>query len=153
MVIGHRAEIPLSHKAVERHGRAGRALEFKLRTIWTNLKLNTEIRHPRGNLGGRDFASERGEIFDFHNLEVTTKDRTLQRGVGINVEHPIVVMPHQTETVVRHRVGHPRRLDPCVNFIPAFGIVMQATGHLLKGNPRALENIRNFGNRTRRTMR
>ena len=51
----------------------------------------------------------------------------LLRQVGIDVEHPAVIVPQQPKPVVLHHVRHARRFDPCVNFAPRHRIVFQQT--------------------------
>src|ERR1039458_6849850 len=72
----------------------------------------------------------------------------LECRVGINVQHPTVIMAHQTEAIVEHRVCDARGLNPRAHFIPANGIVVQHSGDLMEINARAAENIGDFRNRT-----
>ena len=62
-------------------------------------------------------------------------------------------MAHQTEAIVKHRVGDARGLDPRGRFVPANGVVMEHSGDLMKINFCAAENVRDFRDGTRGAVR
>jgi hypothetical protein len=77
----------------------------------------------------------------------------LPRRVGINIQHPAVVMPHQAEAVVEHHVRHARGFDPRVHLVPANRVIMQHPGDLMENQSRAVENVGDFRHRARAAMR
>ena len=60
------------------------------------------MRHARGDFRVAHLAAQRGEFIDFDDFDVPAEGGALQRGVGIDVEHAAVIVPHQAEAVVRH---------------------------------------------------
>ena len=75
-----------------------------------------------------------------------TEDGALEREVGVDVQHSIVIVSHHAETVVLHPVDHARSIDPGADLIPAFRIILQLTRDLMKGHPGACQHIGDFRN-------
>src|SRR5208283_1629140 len=65
--------------------------------------------------------------------------------VGIDVEHAIVIVAHDAETVVFHLVGHTACSDPLGNVLLGGGIIFEHAGYLEKRNLCAFEDVGDLG--------
>ena len=81
-----------------------------------------------------------GQLVDLDDLDVPAEVGAVLREVRVDVEHAAVIMPHHAEPVVLEHVGHPRGLDPPADLVPAGGIVVEHPGHLVKRDPRPVED-------------
>ena len=87
---------------------------------------------------------QRRQFVHFHNLDVPPETGALKRQVRINVQHPSVIVAHQPQAIVLHRVSHARRIQPLVDFVPRNRVVVQHPGNLEEGDVRAPEHIGNL---------
>ena len=122
------------HHPVEGYGSFSGTLQFGLRTILLDIEYFLEVSHAVLDLFFGNVKAQSGEFLHFHDLQVTAERRTLESRVGIYIQHPAVVMAHQTQAIVKHCVRHARGFDPRVYFIPAHRIVVQHAGDLVEIN-------------------
>ena len=81
-----------------------------------------EMLDPLRNLFRRHLAAQGGQLVHFDDLHVAAKVRALLREVGVNIQHPAIVMSHQAEAIVRHHTRDAGRVDPCAGLVPAHRI-------------------------------
>ena len=77
-------------------------------------------------------ATQGTEFLDLEDLNMRAEDGALECQIGINVEHPVVVMPHHTKAVVLHPVNDAGRIDPVADLIPTLGIILELAGDLME---------------------
>ena len=151
--IRERAKIVFLHQPVERDGSPRGAFQFGLRAIGLHSENLFEFRDALLDLLRVHFAAQRGEFIHLHDFQVTAKCGALQRRVGVNVQHPAIVMAHQTKTIVKHHMRHTRGFDPRIHFVPANRVVVQHPGDLVEINPGAVEDVGDFRHGTRGAKR
>ena len=153
VVVRQRAEIVQLHQPVERDGRTRRAFQFRPGAVRLHVEDVPEVRHTARDLFCAHVSPQGGQLVDLEHLDVAAEGGAVLGQVGVDVEHPPVVVTHQPEPVVEHHVGHARGVDPGVDLGPAVGIVLQHPGDLVEVHARAAEDVGNLGNRTGAAVR
>src|SRR5688500_15429482 len=74
-----------------------------------------------------------------------SKGCTMKREVGINIKHSAIVISHQAQSIVTHRMGYTRRVNPVRYFSPNMRIIVQCPCYLKEWNIGSLEYAGNFG--------
>ena len=147
VVVGHRAKAVLRDEPVERDGGSCGANELFLRDVGLDVECLAEFGELGLDCRFIHLAANGREFLDLENLHVTAKAGELRGEVGVNVEHAIVIMTEEPETVLKHRVSHSCGLDPFVELGPNGIMLLQGAGDLMEIDARAFEGVGNFRNR------
>ena len=142
----------IGREPVERDRCAGGPFQFFSSAIRLHIERFGEYFHAPRDLRIRDFAAQSSQFVHFQDLNMTAERDALLGEVCIDIEHPVVIMPHDAKTIMLHDVGHARGLHPVIDFPPALRIVAKHAGNLMKLDTCAVEDIGNFRNRTGRAM-
>src|SRR5882757_4489635 len=89
----------------------------------------------------RDALSQVAEFVDLDDLDMRAKGSANLNQVGRYVEHPAVVMSHQSQSGMAQCMDHLGGVDPFVNLLPALGVIMKYPGDLMKRNSNSGEDI------------
>ena len=121
--------------------------------IRLDIERLVKRRHLRGDLARRHVTPERSQLLHLEDLDVAAERGAVAGEIGVDVEHPAVVVAHQAKPVVREHVHGASGGDPVVHLSPARLVVVQETGHLVKVDVRPPEDTGNLGDRACRAMR
>jgi len=112
----------------------------------------TSARNAGADVGVADLGAQRGQFVHLDNFDMAAEEGALLGEIGIDVEHPAVVVAHDAHAVVFHRVCHARGLDPLGHLAPARRIVLQHARDLVKRDAGAVEDVGNLRHRAGRAM-
>ena len=130
---------------VESDGSARGACEFLAGAIVLHVEGLEEVGHAAFHFDGRDVAPQCGELIYFDDFDMSAEGGALQGEVGVDVEHAAVIVAHDAEAVVLHRMGDLGGSEPLLDFVPRRGVVFQHAGNLEEGDIAAAEYVGDFG--------
>ena len=149
VVVGHRVQLVVRDKRVERHGGARGAAQLLGRAVGLHIEAAWNSATRRAISASLDLGAKRAQLIHFQQLHVRAEGDRDQRHIGHDVEHAAVVVAHQPQPRRCQRSTHARRGQPLLDLAPGCGLVQHA-GHLVKRNARAREDIRDLRHRARR---
>ena len=111
-----------------------------------------KVRNASLDLGRIHLVAQGGQFVHLDDLDVAAKAGALLGKIGIDVQHPAVVVAHHAQPIVLHDVRHAGRLNPSCDFIPARRVVVQHARDLVERDAGAVEHVGNFRDRAGGTV-